>query len=111
MISMKRLMIAIAFAVASTTAFGIENQDYNFNVVVQTGQTVDGYPLAAFTPPAINNLDSIIFGGYATIPIAPNVTYFAGCFRPKRTSQAIPPLQIIPVSLRMPSMTKIRLPL
>ena len=32
MISMKRLMIAIAFAVASTTAFGIENQDYNVNV-------------------------------------------------------------------------------
>jgi hypothetical protein len=80
---MKRLMITIAFAIASTSAFGLENQDYNFNVVVQTGQTVDGYPLATFTPPAINNLDSIIFGAYATIPIAPNVTYFAGLFSPQ----------------------------
>lgn len=80
---MKRLMITIAFAIASTAAFGLENQDYNFNVVVQTGQTVDGYPLTTFTPPAINNLDSIIFDAYATIPINPNITYFAGLFSPQ----------------------------
>ena len=80
---MKHLMITIAFAIASTSAFGLENQDYTFNVVVQTGQTVDGYPLASFTPPAINNLNSIIFGGYATVPIFPTVTYFAGLFSPQ----------------------------
>jgi hypothetical protein len=80
---MKHLMITIAFAIASTSAFGLENQDYTFNVVVQTGQTVDGYPLASFTPPAINNLNSIIFGAYATIPIAPNAIYFAGLFSPQ----------------------------
>lgn len=80
---MKRLMITIAFAIASTAAFGLENQDYNFNVVVQTGQTVAGYQLATFTPPAINNLNSIIFGGYAKVPTLPNVTFFAGLFSPQ----------------------------
>ena len=107
---MKRLMITIAFAIASTAAFGLENQDYNFNVVVQTGQTVDGYQLATFTPPAINNLNSIIFGGYAKVPTLPNIIFFAGLFSPQTHIKAIPPLQITPVSVRMPSMMKIRLP-
>jgi hypothetical protein len=40
-------------------------------------------PACSFTPPAINNLNSIIFGGYATVPIFPTVTYFAGLFSPQ----------------------------
>jgi len=80
---MRRLMIATVFAVASTSAFGFQNQDYNFDVVVQTGQTIDGYELAGLTPPAINNLNSVIFGGTAKNPVFPTVTYFAGLFSPE----------------------------
>lgn len=81
---MKRLTITIAFAIASTAAFGFENPDYHFKVVVQSGQTIDGYQLAAFTPPAINNLDRIIFGGTAVVPNFRNVTFFAGLFSPQK---------------------------
>ncbi len=85
---MKRLTIAIACALASTAAFGFENPDYHFKVVVQSGQTVDGYQLAAFTPPAINNLDRVIFGATAALPNLPNNTFFAGLFSPQKRISA-----------------------
>jgi hypothetical protein len=80
---MKHLMIATAFAVASTAAFGSENKDYTFDFVVASGQTIDGYQLTTFTPPAINNINSIIFGANSTISIEPSVSFFAGLFSPQ----------------------------
>ncbi len=79
---MKRLLITVAFAIASTSAFGFENQDYTFKVLVQTGQTISGYPLAQLTDPAINNLNNVIFTAYAKAPIGSS-TYFAGLFSPE----------------------------
>jgi hypothetical protein len=79
---MKRLFITVALAIASTSAFGYENQDYTFKVLVQTGQTISGYQLAQLTDPAINNLNNVIFTAYAKAPIGSS-TFFAGLFSPE----------------------------
>jgi hypothetical protein len=79
---MRVSVLAIALALASTSAFGFENQDYTFKVLVQTGQTISGYQLAQLTDPAINNLNNVIFTAYAKAPIGSS-TFFAGLFSPE----------------------------
>ncbi len=79
---MKRSLIAFAFAIASTSAFGFQNQDYQFKVVVKTGQTIGGYTLSSLASPAINNLGNMIFSAYVHAPFGSS-TYFAGLFSPE----------------------------
>ena len=105
---MRGFMLAIALAIASTSAFGYETQDYTFKVLVQTGQAISGYQLAQLTDPAINDLNNVIFTAYAKAPIGSS-TFFAGLFSPEAQ---IAPLQDHPItlaSLRMPSTMRIRL--
>jgi hypothetical protein len=78
---MRLSVLAIALALASTSAFGFENQDYTFKVLVQTGQAISGYQLTQLTDPAINNLNNVIFTAYAKAPIGSS-TFFAGLFSP-----------------------------
>jgi hypothetical protein len=79
---MRGFMLAIALVIASTSAFGYENQDYTFKVLVQTGQAISGYQLAQLTDPAINDLNNVIFTAYAKAPIGSS-TFFAGLFSPE----------------------------
>jgi hypothetical protein len=79
---MRGFMLAIALAIASTSAFGYENQDYTFKGLVQTGQAISGYQLAQLTDPAINDLNNVIFTAYAKAPIGSS-TFFAGLFSPE----------------------------
>ncbi len=93
---MKSRLVALALAIASTSAFGHENQDYAFKTVAATGQTIGGYQLTAFGDPALNNANDIVFNGYVKAPIGSS-TYFAGLFSP--TALVVPTNGFLPACL------------
>jgi hypothetical protein len=79
---MKSSLIALALAIASTSAFGhTRPDDYAFKTIAATGQTIGGFQLTGFGDPALNDAGDIVFNGYVKAPIG-NSTYFAGLFSP-----------------------------
>ena len=93
---MKSRLVALALAIASTSAFGHENHDYAFKTVAATGQTIGGYQLTGFGDPALNNANDIVFNGYVKAPIGSS-TYFAGLFSP--TALVVPTNGFLPACL------------
>ena len=79
---MRSSLLALALAIASTSAFGFQNQDYQFTTLAETSQPLGGYQMSAFADPAINNLGNVIFDGYVKAPIGSS-TFLAGLFSPQ----------------------------
>ncbi len=80
---MKSALIAVAITLASISAWGSQNPNYQFTFVTQTGQTIEGHQLAALGSPALNNAGDVIFTGYEKAPIGSS-TFLAGLFSPQR---------------------------
>ncbi len=79
---MKALLTTFAFALVSVCAWGGKSTDYQFKVVVQSGQTIGDYQMSGFGDPAINDVGDILFDGYVKAPIGSS-TFFAGLFSPE----------------------------
>ena len=80
---MKSALTAVAIMLASVSAWGSQNPNYQFTFVTQTGQTIEGHQIAALGSPALNNAGDVIFTGYEKAPIGSS-TFLAGLFSPQR---------------------------